>query len=80
MTNATADVDRDQVSFTSLVPFLLIAFRLAWGIFVLFVFFPEEIVEISGELTGGHPLFFLAVYAPAVASLIIVAYYGGAAA
>jgi membrane protease YdiL (CAAX protease family) len=33
--------------------------------------------EIFGELTGQHPLFFLAVYAPAIAAFIIVTYNAG---
>lgn len=32
---------------------------------------------IFGKLTGQHPLFFLCVYAPAIAAFLIVAYQGG---
>ncbi|MBU1060203.1 MAG: hypothetical protein KJ804_18005 [Proteobacteria bacterium] len=64
-------IDRPQVSFISLVPFLLIAFGLAWGILTLFIFLPEQMTDTVGELTGQHPLFFLAVYAPAIAALTI---------
>ena len=53
--------DRRQIPFISLVPFLLIAFGLAWGILALFIFLPDQTTEIFGELTGQHPLFFLAV-------------------
>jgi membrane protease YdiL (CAAX protease family) len=34
-------------------------------------------VALFGQLTGNHPLFFLAVYAPAIAAFIIVARVGG---
>ena len=70
--------NRAQVPFNSLVPFLLVAFGLAWGILALFIFLPDQMIALFGELTGQHPLFFLAVYAPAIAALIVVAYYGGA--
>ncbi len=67
-----------QVPFNSLGAFLLIAFGLAWGILALFIFLPDQTTSLFGELTGQHPLFFLAVYAPAIAAFILVIYYGGA--
>jgi membrane protease YdiL (CAAX protease family) len=68
-----------QVPLLSLVPFVLIAFGLAWGIVALFIFLPDRMTSLVGELTGQHPLFFLAVYAPAIAAFIVVIYYGGVA-
>ena len=70
--------DRAQVPLNALVPFLLVAFGLAWGILALFIFLPDKMTTLFGELTGQHPLFFLAVYAPAIAAFIIVTYYSGA--
>lgn len=74
--NSTS-TDRKQIPFISLMPFLLITFGLAWGILALFIFLPDQMNSIFGKLTGQHPLFFLAVYAPAIASFIIVTYYVG---
>lgn len=68
-----------QVPFRALIPFLLISFGLAWGIIGLYVFLPERMEAMFGQLTGNHPLFFLAVYAPAIAAFIIVARAGGRA-
>ena len=69
--------DRYHVSFLSLIPFLLITFALAWGILALFIFLPDRMTAIFGRLTGNHPLFFLAVYAPAIAAFIIILYQAG---
>ena len=69
--------NRRQVPLIALVPFLLIAFGLAWGILALFIFLPNQMIKIFGELTGQHPLFYLAVYAPAIAAFIVVTYYSG---
>ncbi len=66
-----------QVPFISLAPFLLITFGLAWGIFGLFILFPKPMVAMFGEVNGQHPLFFLAVYAPAIAAFIVITYYSG---
>jgi len=69
--------DKKQIPFKSLIPFLLITFGLAWGILALFIFLPDQMNSIFGKLTGQHPLFFLAVYAPAIASFIIITYTAG---
>ena len=61
-------------SLSSLAPFLLITFGLTWGIIALYVFLPSQMASVFGELTGQHPLFYLAVYAPAIAALTIVVY------
>lgn len=62
-----------------MVPFLLIAFGLAWGILGLYIFLTERMSALFGPLTGSHPLFFLAVYAPAIAAFCVVARTGGRA-
>jgi membrane protease YdiL (CAAX protease family) len=68
---------RFQIPILSFVPFLLIAFGLAWTILALFIYLPDQMVGIFGQLTGQHPLFFLAVYAPAIAAFIVIAYNAG---
>ena len=59
-------------SLRSLVPFLIITFGLAWGIIGLYIALPERMAATFGEITGQHPLFYLAVYAPAIAALALV--------
>ena len=66
-----------QVPFRSFTPFLLISFGLAWGILGLYVLLPERMGAVFGQLSGNHPLFFLAVYAPAIAAFTLVLRYGG---
>jgi CAAX protease family protein len=77
MITGSSDADCVKVPFISLVPFLLIAFGLAWGILALFIFLPDQMTNLFGKLTGQHPLFFLAVYSPAIGAFIIVLFYGG---
>jgi uncharacterized protein len=64
--------DPHQIQVSLLVPFLLITFALAWGILGLFIFLPDQMTRLFGELTGQHPLFFLAVWSPAIAARIVV--------
>ena len=72
MTKNSSITGSYQIPSKSLFPFLIITFGLAWGILGLFIFLPEQMAHVFGELTGQHPLFFLAVYAPAIAAFIIV--------
>ncbi len=65
------------IPFKSLMPFFLITFGLAWGIFALFILLPESIVAVFGEISGRHPLFVLAVYAPAIAAFTVIIYHSG---
>jgi uncharacterized protein len=72
-------IEKYQVPFRSLISFLLISFGLAWGILGLYIFMSDRMQAAFGQLTGNHPLFFLAVYAPAIAAFILVARTGGLA-
>lgn len=60
-----------------LIPFFLIAFLIAWGILGLYLFAPDTMARLFGNLTGEHPLFYLAVYAPAIAALTLILYRHG---
>jgi len=61
----------------SLGLFLVITFGLAWGILALFIFLPDTMTRLVGPLSGNHPLFFLAVYSPAIAALIVIFRHAG---
>ena len=69
--------EKYQIPISSIVPFLLITFGIAWTILGLFIFMPEKMTGIFGEISGDHPLFFLAVYAPAIAAFVIIIYKTG---
>jgi membrane protease YdiL (CAAX protease family) len=62
---------------TDLIPFFAMTFVIAWGILGLYIFAAESMVRLFGSLTGGHPLFYLAVYAPAIAALAVIFYRQG---
>jgi membrane protease YdiL (CAAX protease family) len=53
------------------------AFLIAWGILGLYMFASETMVTLFGNLSGEHPLFYLAVYAPAIAALTLILYRSG---
>ncbi len=70
---------RSHLSLVSLVPFLSITFVITWGVLALYIFLPDQMTGVFGQLTGQHPLFFLAVWAPAIAAFILVPYRTGVA-
>jgi membrane protease YdiL (CAAX protease family) len=65
------------VPVSALLPYLIITFGLTWGLAALYLFDNEPMVALFGALGTSHPLFMLAVYAPAIAALIVVGYFGG---
>jgi membrane protease YdiL (CAAX protease family) len=69
----------DPVPDRALGPFLGVAFGLAWGIFALFAFFPDPITRWFGAPGAAHPLFILAVWAPAIAAFALVWRHAGRA-
>ncbi len=62
-----------------LIAFFAMAFLIAWGILGLYIFAPQVMIGAFGDLTGEHPLFYVAVYAPAIAALTLVLYRHGMA-
>jgi uncharacterized protein len=77
MRPAVSSADQGAVPFPALLPFLLFSFGLAWGILLLFILLPDPVTAIFGALSARHPLFILAVYAPAIAAIIVVLRHGG---
>ncbi len=73
MNNRESSGAGKKISMISLVPFLLITFVIAWGILGLYVFNNEGMKKTFGQLSGNHPLFFLAVWAPAIAAFAVIA-------
>lgn len=55
-----------------LAPFLAIAFGLTWGLAALLFVAYDQVVAFFGEVSMSNPLFILAVYAPFIASTVIV--------
>lgn len=66
-----------EVPATAIGPFLVLTFGIAWGMFALFALFPAQIEAFLGPPSGSHPMFILAVYAPAIAALTLVFRHGG---
>ena len=64
---------RPDMTLRTLVPFVALTFALTWGIAALLILFPEPIAAVFGELSVTNPLFVLAVYAPGIVGVLLVA-------
>ena len=60
-----------------IIAFLAITFSITWTIIGSYVFFPAWMEQHFGLISGSHPLFVVATWAPAIASLTLLLRYRG---
>lgn len=65
------------VPSSALAVFVLITFAITWGIIGSYILVPETAVALFGEISGSHPLYFLATWAPAIAGIAVVLIHTG---
>jgi len=68
-----------RVPSSALWLFFPATFLVTWGIVGSYIVFPEAMAATVGQISGSHPLFFLATWSPAIAGIALVAFYTGAA-
>jgi hypothetical protein len=66
-----------RVPSTALLYFLLGTFAITWGVIGSYILFPDIAVSLFGEISGGHPLYFIATWAPGIGALTLVMAYTG---
>ena len=50
----------------AVLSFLALTFLITWGVIGIYVLAPEKASAWFGEISGSHPLFFVATWAPAI--------------
>lgn len=60
-----------------LITFFVITYLITWGITGFYVFAPGTAVTLFGNITGTHPLYYLATWSPAIAALSLILYRHG---
>ena len=71
--------ERTPLPLRAVLYFLLLTFLITWSVIGFYVLSPERAADMFGEISGSHPLFFLATWAPAIAAFVLVFAYGGVA-
>jgi membrane protease YdiL (CAAX protease family) len=69
----------DAIPASALAAFLGITFLVTWGLIGVYVVAPEIAAAAFGEISGAHPVFFLATWAPAIAAFVVVFFHCGMA-
>lgn len=77
MSSQTSTSSSPLIPSSALIAFFAITFLITWGLTGLAIFFPEFAEANFGEISGTHPFFFLATWAPAISAFAIVFYFTG---
>ena len=75
--SSVASPREDFVPSVSLVAYVALTFALTWGVVGSYILWPEAMAARFGPISGSHPLFFVATWAPAIAAFAIVFHAGG---
>jgi uncharacterized protein len=61
----------------ALIPFFALSFAIPWAMAALYLLLPDAMEQTFGELSATHPLFYLAVWSPAIAAIVVVLFHDG---
>lgn len=73
----TTAIKASMVPSVALLPFVLMTFAITWGIVAFYIIWPDTAAAWFGEISGTHPAFILATWAPAFAAFAVVLAHGG---
>lgn len=68
-----------QVPSYALICFIALTFAITWSVIGMYIIAPDWASSEFGEISGSHPFFFLATWAPAISAFSLVLYFGGVA-
>jgi membrane protease YdiL (CAAX protease family) len=78
MSDVSAVRPVSDLSSRALLPFFAFTFAITWGAIGFYILSPETATAWLGEISGSHPVFFLATWAPAISALLLVLRHAGA--
>jgi membrane protease YdiL (CAAX protease family) len=67
-----AQPEREDLPDWALWVFFLLTFAITWGVIAPYILFPEWTSKRFGAISGTHPGFFLATWAPAISAFVLV--------
>jgi len=66
-----------QVPSRILPLFALLTFGITWSVIGAYILLPEPAAEHFGEISGSHPLYFIATWAPGIAGIALILAFAG---
>ncbi len=79
MADIAAPTRAFQAPSYALIGFVALTFAITWGVVGMYIVAPDWAASNFGEISGSHPFFFLATWAPAISAFALVFYFGGGA-
>lgn len=70
---------RRPLPAASVLVFFILTFAITWGVIGSYIFWADAMSDRFGAVSGSHPFYFLATWAPAIAGFSVVLLYGGTA-
>lgn len=79
MAEATANSGQRprRIPSSAIWAFFLLTFAISWCLISIYIFYPDWASQTFGEISGSHPFFFAATWAPALSAFALVLYFGG---
>lgn len=77
MADVTTSEQTFRVSSVALISFFALTFAITWGVIGMYIIAPDWASSLFGMISGAHPFFFLATWAPAISAFALVLYIGG---
>ena len=77
MTKDVSPIQSSRIPSRALFTFLIMTFGITWGLIGIYIVRPGWAVATFGEISGSHPFFFLATWAPAISALALLLYFAG---
>jgi hypothetical protein len=75
--SSIGDSPRPILPSYALLFFALLTFGVTWSVIGGYIYFPEQAAATFGEISGSHPLYFLATWAPGIAGILLLLAFGG---
>jgi membrane protease YdiL (CAAX protease family) len=66
-----------EIPVIPVLGYFVLTFGITWTLVGSYVLMPEQASALFGEISGSHPVFFIATWAPAIAAVALVLRYGG---
>ncbi|MCA0043336.1 CPBP family intramembrane glutamic endopeptidase [Celeribacter litoreus] len=73
----TSNTRTRRVPSLALIGFYALTFGITWGIVAMYILAPDWATARFGEISGSHPFFFIATWAPCISAVTLVLLFGG---
>ena len=77
MTGITQPIRTSRIPSQALIAFLILTFGITWGLIGVYILRPEWASATFGAISGSHPFFFIATWAPAISAFALLLYIVG---